>query len=57
MLLQVALYTEKYEEFQGTLQKSNDVFQSFKVEMDKVSACIWNNLLHCAREDVIYKHL
>jgi hypothetical protein len=41
MLLQVALYTEKYEEFQGTLQKSNDVFQSFKVEMDKVSsACI-----------------
>jgi hypothetical protein len=32
----VALYTEKYEEFQTTLANSNDVFQSFKSEMDKV---------------------
>lgn len=39
---QVALYTEKYEEFQGTLQKSNDVFQSFKVEMDKMTKKIKN---------------
>eukprot|EP00918_Siedleckia_nematoides_P091291 GHVU01200544.1.p1 GENE.GHVU01200544.1~~GHVU01200544.1.p1 ORF type:complete len:554 (-),score=142.38 GHVU01200544.1:2063-3724(-) len=34
---QVALYTEKYEEFQQTLQKSNEVFQSFKTEMDKMT--------------------
>ena len=34
---QVALYAEKYEEFQQTLAKSNEVFQSFKTEMDKVS--------------------
>ena len=34
---QVAMYTEKYEEFQSTLAKSNEVFQSFKAEMDKVS--------------------
>ena len=33
---QVALYTEKYEDFQSTLTKSNQVFQSFKTEMDKV---------------------
>lgn len=33
---QVALYTEKYEEFQGTLAKSNEVFASFKSEMEKV---------------------
>lgn len=35
--MQVGLYTEKYEEFQQTLSKSNEVFSSFKVEMDKVS--------------------
>ena len=35
---QVRLYTEKYEEFQQTLSKSNEVFSSFKVEMDKVGA-------------------
>lgn len=34
---QVALYAEKYEEFQSTLAKSNDVFQSFKTEMDKMT--------------------
>ena len=33
---QVSLYTEKYEEFQQTLGKSNEVFQSFKSEMEKV---------------------
>ena len=36
LIHQVALYTEKYEEFQGTLAKSNEVFASFKVEMEKV---------------------
>lgn len=34
---QVSLYTEKYEEFQGTLSKSNEVFGSFKSEMDKMT--------------------
>lgn len=33
---QLKVYTEKYEEFQNTLSKSNEVFGSFKTEMDKV---------------------
>ena len=44
--MQVSLYTEKYEEFQSTLTKSNDVFQSFKTEMDKVTLSDrWNVIL------------
>ena len=35
---QIALYTEKYEEFQDTLSKSNEVFQSFKSETEKVTS-------------------
>jgi uncharacterized coiled-coil DUF342 family protein len=35
--VQVAMYQEKYEEFQQTLTKSNDVFQNFKSEMDKMT--------------------
>lgn len=34
---QVAMYQEKYDEFQQTLTKSNDVFQNFKNEMDKMA--------------------
>jgi hypothetical protein len=34
---QVAMYTEKYDEFQSTLTKSNDVFNNFKSEMEKMS--------------------
>ncbi|XP_077977757.1 beta-taxilin-like [Glandiceps talaboti] len=34
---QLAVYTEKFEEFQGTLTKSNEVFQQFKQEMDKMT--------------------
>ncbi|XP_070567518.1 alpha-taxilin-like isoform X7 [Ptychodera flava] len=34
---QLAIYTEKFEEFQGTLTKSNEVFQQFKQEMDKMT--------------------
>ena len=37
---QLALYSEKFEEFQSTLTKSNDVFNTFKKEMDKV-VLIW----------------
>lgn len=34
--LQLSLYTEKFEEFQNTLSKSNEVFTTFKQEMEKV---------------------
>jgi myosin heavy subunit len=34
---QVAMYSEKYDDFQSTLTRSNDVFTSFKTEMDKMS--------------------
>jgi predicted nucleic acid-binding Zn-ribbon protein len=34
---QLSMYTEKYEEFQSTLKKSNQVFESFKTEMDKMT--------------------
>ena len=33
---QLNIYTEKYNEFQATLNNSNQVFQSFKGEMEKV---------------------
>ena len=33
---QLSLYAEKFEEFQKTLTKSNEVFSTFKREMDKV---------------------
>jgi hypothetical protein len=35
--VQLGMYTEKYEEFQSTLKKSNQVFESFKTEMDKMT--------------------
>lgn len=34
---QLALYTEKFEEFQNTLSKSSEVFTTFKQEMEKVT--------------------
>ncbi len=34
---QLSLYSDKFEEFQETLTKSNQAFSSFKKEMDKVS--------------------
>nr|XP_023652945.1 beta-taxilin isoform X2 [Paramormyrops kingsleyae] len=37
MRAQLILYSEKFEEFQNTLAKSNDVFANFKQEMDKMS--------------------
>lgn len=36
-LTQLALYTEKFEEFQNTLSKSSEVFTTFKQEMEKVT--------------------
>lgn len=34
---QLSLYSDKFEEFQETLTKSNQAFGSFKKEMDRVS--------------------
>ncbi|XP_060703109.1 alpha-taxilin-like [Hemiscyllium ocellatum] len=34
---QLALYTGKFEEFQATLSKSNEVFTTFKQEMEKMT--------------------
>lgn len=34
---QLSVYTEKYDQFQNSLQKSNDVFTKYKVELDKMS--------------------
>lgn len=39
-LFQLSLYTEKFEEFQNTLSKSNEVFTTFKQEMEKVNDCL-----------------
>lgn len=33
---QLTLYAEKFEQFQETLTKSNDIFNTFKLEMEKV---------------------
>ncbi|EDO33513.1 predicted protein, partial [Nematostella vectensis] len=37
---QATLYTEKFEEFQSTLTKSNEMFVTFKKEMDKMTKTI-----------------
>ncbi len=37
---QLSLYSDKFEEFQKTLTKSNQVFGTFKKEMDKVTILI-----------------
>lgn len=34
---QLTVYTEKYDQFQSSLQKSNDVFVTYKVELEKMS--------------------
>ena len=33
---QLQIYTDKYSEFETTLNKSNEVFAAFKSEMEKV---------------------
>ena len=37
---QLSLYSDKFEEFQETLTKSNQAFASFKKEMDKASGTV-----------------
>lgn len=34
---QLTVYTDKYDQFQNSLQKSNDVFATYKVELEKMS--------------------
>jgi hypothetical protein len=34
---QISLYTDKYYEFQNALTRSNEVFEGFKGEVEKVS--------------------
>lgn len=46
LVLQLSLYTEKFEEFQTTLSKSNEVFTTFKQEMEKVG-----RLLGCKMQE------
>lgn len=35
-IFQLSLYMDKFEEFQSTLAKSNEVFTTFRQEMEKV---------------------
>lgn len=37
MKAQLAVYSEKFDEFQGTVSKSNNVYASFKQDMDKMA--------------------
>ena len=41
---QLSLYSEKFEEFQKTLTKSNEVFGTYKKEMDKVGLSLPSSL-------------
>ena len=44
---QLDMYSKKFDEFQGTVSKSNTVYSSFKQDMDKVrmvSQNIWSQL-------------
>ena len=36
--MQLTLYAQKFDEFQGTLAKSNQIYARFKKEMDNVGA-------------------
>lgn len=43
---QLDMYSKKFDEFQGTVSKSNSVYSSFKQDMDKVrifSQNIWSH--------------
>ncbi|KAI7799960.1 beta-taxilin isoform X1 [Triplophysa rosa] len=37
MQAQIVLYSQKFEEFQGTLSKSNEIYCTFKQEMEKMT--------------------
>ncbi|XP_041665530.1 alpha-taxilin isoform X2 [Cheilinus undulatus] len=48
---QLSLYTEKFEEFQTTLSKSNEVFTTFKQEMEKMT----KKIKKLEKETAIYR--
>ncbi|KAF7650656.1 hypothetical protein LDENG_00122630 [Lucifuga dentata] len=48
---QLSLYTEKFEEFQTTLSKSNEVFTTFKQEMEKMT----KKIKKLERETAMYR--
>lgn len=50
---QLTLYMDKFEEFQTTLAKSNEVFTSFRQEMEKVS-CVLRT--HFIERSSLHKH-
>lgn len=37
---QLSLYMDKFEEFQTTMAKSNELFTTFRQEMEKVPKCV-----------------
>lgn len=40
------MYTDKYDEFQSALTKSNEVFGGFNEEMEKVQFILFINLVY-----------
>lgn len=36
---QLDMYSQKFDEIQGTVSKSNSVYNSFKQDMDRVRMC------------------
>ncbi len=59
---QLTLYMDKFEEFQTTLAKSNEVFTTFRQEMEKVSVQeVFNRSLSCSPRrhsfDQIYSNI
>ena len=51
LVFQLTMYAERFEEFQKTLNKSNEVFSTFKKEMDKVCKVNLFFLLICLEEN------
>lgn len=48
---QLAVYTDKYQEFQSSFAKSNDIFVTYKKEMEKMS----KNVLKLEKESLTWK--
>jgi len=55
---QISLYTDKYDEFQNALTRSNEVFGGFKGEMEKVSRtfCVFLQFACCAFKKLVYSN-
>lgn len=52
---QLNMYTEKYADFQTSLQKSNDVFSTYKTEIEKVNLSI-SAKLHLTYLKILTNH-